>query len=79
MVVLLLILAFDLLIVFKRPHIPSPKESTLWVSFYVALALLFALAMLLIGDAEHAGTGGQVTGFRDGPDGPPRPPVVPGG
>ncbi|GAB3576884.1 TerC family protein [Leifsonia lichenia] len=55
MVVLLLILAFDLLIVFKRPHIPSPKESTLWVSFYVALALLFALAMLLIGDAEHAG------------------------
>src|ERR1700712_5600398 len=54
-VVLLLILAFDLLIVFKRPHIPSPKESTLWVSFYVALALLFALAMLIIGDAEHAG------------------------
>ncbi|MFF1572401.1 TerC/Alx family metal homeostasis membrane protein [Leifsonia sp. NPDC058292] len=54
-VVLLLILAFDLLIVFKRPHIPSPKESTLWVSFYVALALVFALLMLLIGDAEHAG------------------------
>ncbi|GAA1443246.1 TerC family protein [Leifsonia poae] len=54
-VVLLLILAFDLLIVFKRPHIPSPKESTLWVSFYVALALIFALLMFLIGDAEHAG------------------------
>lgn len=54
-VVLLLILAFDLLIVFKRPHIPSPKESTLWVSFYVVLALIFALLMLLIGDAEHAG------------------------
>jgi tellurite resistance protein TerC len=54
-VVLLLILAFDLLIVFKRPHIPSPKESTLWVSFYVALALIFALLMLVIGDAEHAG------------------------
>jgi tellurite resistance protein TerC len=55
MVVLLLVLAFDLLIVFKRPHIPSPKESALWVSFYVALALVFALLMLLIGDAEHAG------------------------
>ncbi|MCI0155193.1 TerC family protein [Leifsonia shinshuensis] len=54
-VVLLLVLAFDLLIVFKRPHIPSPKESALWVSFYVALALVFALLMLLIGDAEHAG------------------------
>ncbi|MFF1633798.1 TerC family protein [Leifsonia sp. NPDC058248] len=54
-VVLLLILAFDLLIVFKRPHIPSAKESTLWVTFYVALALIFALLMFLIGDAEHAG------------------------
>lgn len=54
-VVLLLILAFDLLIVFKRPHIPSPKESALWVSFYVVLALIFALLMLVIGDAEHAG------------------------
>ncbi|AGW41110.1 membrane protein, tellurium resistance [Leifsonia xyli subsp. cynodontis DSM 46306] len=54
-VVLLAILAFDLLIVFKRPHIPSPRESALWVSFYVALALVFALLMLLIGDAEHAG------------------------
>lgn len=38
-VVLLLILAFDLLIIFKRPHIPSPRESALWVAFYVALAL----------------------------------------
>ena len=55
LVVLLLILAFDLLIVFKRPHIPSPLESTLWVSFYVGLALVFALLMLLVGGAEHAG------------------------
>jgi len=54
-VVLLLILAFDLLIIFKRPHIPSPKEAALWVTFYVALALVFALLMLLIGDAEQAG------------------------
>jgi tellurite resistance protein TerC len=54
-VVLLLVLAFDLLIVYKRPHIPSPKESALWVAFYVGLALVFALLMLLIGDAEHAG------------------------
>ncbi|GIT79375.1 tellurium resistance protein TerC [Leifsonia sp. LS1] len=54
-VVLLLVLAFDLLIVFKRPHIPSPKESSLWIAFYVGLALIFALLMLLLGDAEHAG------------------------
>ncbi|WP_345764241.1 TerC family protein [Diaminobutyricibacter sp. McL0608] len=54
-IVLVLILLADLLIVVKRPHIPSPKESTLWVVFYVALALIFALLMYLIGDAEHAG------------------------
>ncbi|MEO7017077.1 MAG: TerC family protein [Leifsonia sp.] len=54
-IVLLLILAFDLALVFRRPHIPGPRESALWVSFYVTLALLFALLMLWIGDAEHAG------------------------
>lgn len=54
-IVLVLILVADLLIITKRPHIPSPRESTLWVAFYVALALVFALLMYLIGDAEHAG------------------------
>ncbi|HEY2556949.1 MAG TPA: TerC family protein [Diaminobutyricibacter sp.] len=54
-IVLVLILLADLLIVVKRPHIPSPRESTLWVVFYIALALVFALLMYLIGDAEHAG------------------------
>jgi tellurite resistance protein TerC len=55
LVVLTLVLVADLLIVFKRPHIPSAKESTLWVSFYVALALVFAFLMFLFGGAEHAG------------------------
>lgn len=41
-VVLSLILIADLLIVVKRPHVPSPKESGLWVAFYVTLALIFA-------------------------------------
>ena len=54
-VVLLLILAFDLVLAFKRPHVPSSRESALWIGFYVALALLFAGAMLWLGDAEHAG------------------------
>jgi len=53
--VLLLILAFDLVLAFKRPHVPSSRESALWIGFYVALALLFAGAMLWLGDAEHAG------------------------
>ena len=55
LVVLTLILIADLLLVVKRPHVPSFRESTLWVVFYVALALVFALLMLLLGDAEHAG------------------------
>jgi tellurite resistance protein TerC len=52
---LTLILVADLLIVFKRPHVPTIRESTLWVVFYVVLALIFALLMLLLADAEHAG------------------------
>jgi tellurite resistance protein TerC len=55
LVVLTLILIGDLLLVIKRPHVPSFKESTLWVVFYVALALVFALLMFLLGDADHAG------------------------
>ena len=55
LVVLTLILVADLLIVYKRPHVPSIREASLWVAFYVALALVFALLMLLLGDAEHAG------------------------
>jgi tellurite resistance protein TerC len=55
LVVLVLILIADLLLVVKRPHIPSMKEATLWVVFYVTLALIFALLMLILGDAEHAG------------------------
>ena len=53
--VLLVILAADLLLVIRRPHVPSLKESGLWVAFYVVLALIFAVAMFFVGDAEHAG------------------------
>lgn len=45
-VVLLLILAIDLFLAYKRPHIPSTRESALWVSFYIVLALIFAGLML---------------------------------
>jgi tellurite resistance protein TerC len=54
-VVLLLILAADVIIAFKRPHVPSTRESALWIGFYVLLALIFAGLMLVLGDAEHAG------------------------
>jgi tellurite resistance protein TerC len=54
-VVLTLILVADLLLVIKRPHVPSMRESTLWVVFYVTLALIFALLMLIFAGAEFAG------------------------
>lgn len=54
-VVLLLILGADLVLAYKRPHIPSTRESALWVSFYVVLALGFALILLWQGSVDHAG------------------------
>lgn len=53
--VLLLILAVDVFLAFRRPHIPSTRESALWIAVYVVLALIFAGALWAIGDADHAG------------------------
>ena len=55
LIVLTLIIVADLILAYKRPHIPSPKESALWIGFYVSLALIFALLMFVLGDAEHGG------------------------
>jgi tellurite resistance protein TerC len=54
-VALTLIIAADVFIAYRRPHIPSTRESALWITFYVVLALIFAGLMLVLGDAEHAG------------------------
>jgi tellurite resistance protein TerC len=55
LVALTLILLADLLIILKRPHIPSTRESTLWVVFYVTLALVFAGLMWIFAGGEYAG------------------------
>ena len=55
LILLLLVVIADLVLAFKRPRIPTLKESGWWVGFYVALALLFALIMLLVADGENAG------------------------
>ena len=55
LVVLVLILVGDLLLILKRPHIPSTKESTLWVVFYVCLALVFAGLLWVFAGNEYAG------------------------
>lgn len=54
-VVLSLILLFDLLLVLRRPHVPSPKESGLWVAFYVTLALIFAGLMFAVAGPQAGG------------------------
>jgi len=60
-IVLLLILAFDVVWAYRRPHIPSMLECALWIGFYVALALVFAGTIFLIGRPE---TGTQfITGW----------------
>lgn len=54
LVVLVLILLADLLLILKRPHIPSIREATLWVVFYVGLALLFAVLLLVFSGSTDA-------------------------
>ena len=54
-VVLILIVIADLILAYKRPHIPSTRESSLWVGFYVTLALIFAVLMFFFAGADHAG------------------------
>ncbi|MGN9764976.1 TerC family protein [Micromonospora sp. SD12] len=49
------ILLVDLLIIGRRPHEPSVRESSLWVGFYVALALVFGAGLWLTSGASAAG------------------------
>jgi tellurite resistance protein TerC len=52
---LLIIVIGDLVLAYRRPHIPSTRESTAWVGVFVGLALLFAGLMYFAAGAEHAG------------------------
>jgi tellurite resistance protein TerC len=52
---LIAILVTDLLIIGRRPHEPSLKESTAWVTFYVVLALLFGVGVWVASGATFAG------------------------
>lgn len=55
LIVLVAILVVDLLLVLKRPHVPSFKECIGWVVFYVALALIFAVTLYFLADHQVAG------------------------
>ena len=45
MALLVLIILGDVLFIFARPHIPSNRESTLWVVFYASLAVIFGFTL----------------------------------
>jgi tellurite resistance protein TerC len=51
---LTVLLLADLAIVARRPHEPSMKEASLWVSFYVALALIFGVLLLAFTNGQFA-------------------------
>ena len=51
---LTVLLLADLAIVARRPHEPSVKEAGIWVSFYVALALLFGVVVLAVTNGRYA-------------------------
>jgi tellurite resistance protein TerC len=55
LIVLLLVLAVDVVLAFRRPHIPSTRESAIWIGAYVLLALIFAGLLWAIGDVEQSG------------------------
>jgi tellurite resistance protein TerC len=51
---LTVLLLLDLVIIGRRPHEPSAKEAGAWVGFYVVLALLFGVVLMLVVDTQYA-------------------------
>jgi len=49
------LLLFDLVIIGRRPHEPSMRESTAWVVLYLGLAVLFGIGLLATEGAVYAG------------------------
>ena len=52
--VLVAILLVDVLVIARRPHEPSTKESALWVGFYALLAVIFGTFLALSADGTRA-------------------------
>jgi tellurite resistance protein TerC len=55
LIALVAVLAVDLFIIGRRPHEPTMRESSAWVAFYVAFALLFGLGVWLVSGGRAAG------------------------
>lgn len=52
---LVLLLIFDFLVAVRKPHEPSLKEAGLWTCFYVSLAVIFGLGVLLVSGPQYGG------------------------
>ena len=52
---LVVIVAADLVLAYRRPHVPKPRESAIWIAFYVALALVFAGILLFVVGPDTSG------------------------
>jgi len=55
LVALVAVLAVDLLIIGRRPHEPTMRESGTWVALYVLLALLFGVGVWIFAGGAYAG------------------------
>lgn len=49
------IITLDLYVVARNPRDPSLRECTIWVSCYLALAVLFGLVLLAVTGPQHSG------------------------
>ncbi len=55
LIAMIAVLLADLFIIGRRPHEPSVRESSLWVGFYVGLALIFGAVLWLTAGGRVAG------------------------
>jgi tellurite resistance protein TerC len=55
LVVMGVVILADLLLAYRRPHVPGLREATIWISAYIALALVFAILLLWFGNANVSG------------------------
>lgn len=64
-VVLVAVLLFDVVVIGRRPHVPSNKESAFFVALYAGLAVLFGLGIGAFYGSKHAGDffGGWITEY----------------
>jgi tellurite resistance protein TerC len=49
------LLAVDVLIIGRRPHEPSLRECTVFISIYITLAIIFGLGVLVFSGGRYAG------------------------